>query len=94
MYSTSRSIHMSYDRIEQEASTVQAPLSYASWMAFAVPLMVINTFFAWVWLCILQVGQIQCLYINSRRCDGFYIFNDVLWLLQDSKRDVEAYITV
>jgi hypothetical protein len=24
-------------------------------MAFAVPLMAINTFFAWVWLCVLQV---------------------------------------
>jgi hypothetical protein len=29
-------------------------------MAFAVPLMLINTFFAWVWLCILQVEKPVC----------------------------------
>jgi len=31
-----------------------APLSYASWMAFCVPLMLVNTFLAWLWLLVLQ----------------------------------------
>jgi len=32
----------------------KAPLSYASWMAFCVPLMLVNCFLAWVWIMILQ----------------------------------------
>jgi len=32
----------------------KAPLSYASWMAFCVPLMLVNTFLAWIWILILQ----------------------------------------
>jgi len=31
-----------------------APLSYASWMAFCVPLMLLNTLLAWGWILILQ----------------------------------------
>jgi len=32
----------------------QAPLSYASWMAFCIPLMLVNTFLAWLWIMVLQ----------------------------------------
>merc|ERR1712106_325366 len=34
-----------------------APLSYASWMAFCVPLMVLNCFLAWLWILVLQKIQ-------------------------------------
>ena len=34
-----------------------APLSYASWMAFCVPLMLVNTFLAWLWIIVLQKIQ-------------------------------------
>jgi len=34
-----------------------APLSYASWMAFCVPLMLVNTFLAWLWILVLQKIQ-------------------------------------
>jgi hypothetical protein len=31
-----------------------APLSYATWMGFAIPLMLCNTLAAWAWICLLQ----------------------------------------
>ena len=34
------------------------PLSYATWMAFSVPLMLVNTFMAWVLITIIQRIQI------------------------------------
>merc|ERR1719431_1329245 len=34
-----------------------APLSYASWMAFCVPLMLLNTLLAWLWILVLQKIQ-------------------------------------
>ena len=34
-----------------------APLSYASWMAFCVPLMILNVFIAWIWILCLQKIQ-------------------------------------
>lgn len=35
----------------------KAPLSYASWMAFCVPLMLVNTFLAWLWILVLRKIQ-------------------------------------
>merc|ERR1719336_2143285 len=31
-----------------------SPLTYASWMGFCVPLMVVNTFLAWLWIVLLK----------------------------------------
>ena len=31
-----------------------SPLTYASWMGFCVPLMVVNTVLAWVWIVLLK----------------------------------------
>ena len=34
----------------------RAPLSYATWMGFAIPLMLANTLIAWAWICLLQAA--------------------------------------
>jgi hypothetical protein len=34
----------------------KAPLSYATWMGFAIPLMLFNTLASWLWICLLQAG--------------------------------------
>ena len=31
-----------------------SPLTYASWMGFCVPLMVVNTVLAWIWIVLLK----------------------------------------
>jgi hypothetical protein len=36
-----------------------APLSYATWMGFAIPLMLCNTLAAWAWICLLQAFLAQ-----------------------------------
>ena len=43
-----------------------APLSYASWMAFCVPLMILNVFIAWIWILCLQKMQAKDETVRSK----------------------------
>jgi di/tricarboxylate transporter len=42
-----------------------APLSYATWMGFAIPLMFCNTLAAWAWICLLQAFFITTMPFNK-----------------------------
>ena len=43
-----------YDDFSSAYGEGVSPLTYASWMGFCVPLMVVNTFLAWLWIVLLK----------------------------------------
>ena len=43
--------------LNKEYGEGNAPLSYASWMGFSAPLMMLNCLIAWIWILLLQKFQ-------------------------------------
>ncbi len=65
-----------------------APLSYATWMGFAIPLMLCNTLAAWAWICLLQAFFSTTMSFNKfsmRKKDRLTIFVWSFFLIVEVK---------